>query len=299
MSLCPLQTNATPTKPLYAPIGAGGGGSDTLYASTINASTITLNANQTGETANPTPPCINFNLGAQSTATLYPVYTDTVPFDYTAAALIINNHGGAIPPLYDRYQSLGVGTLSLHDITKAASGQTGTLLKADGNGNLITSSIFVSSINGAAPGGAVSTFSTLTTKGLLVPAGANPDSGFFTTNTTAVREYDGGNLTTLTLSLTGLVAAPTFTNLALGKLLVGGNTEASGSSNCAIIGAEPSTSLGVGGLSLNANGVYMGQTIISSISGLGGGGNPYQTKFIDYTNGSTITMAQLVSSVIG
>jgi hypothetical protein len=218
---------------------------------------------------------------------------DTVPSSGKPVAALVTNTNNTTDQgsFYERPQGLATGSLYLYDEGKTIDAQPVVL---SGNNGVL-------SINGTPynGGGATSTFSTLTTKELLVPAGANPDSGFFTTNTTAVRDYGGGNLTTLTLSLTGLVPAPTFTNLALGKLLVGGNTEASGSSNCAIIGAEPSTSLGVGGLSLNANGVYMGQTIISSISGLGGGGNPYQTKFIDYTNGSTITMAQLVSSVIG
>ena len=310
MSLCPLQTNATPTQPLFAPVGSGGaGGGKTLNVSSINASTITLNANPNdliGTTLN--APCLNYNLGNGSTTTIYSLYDGIPSTGKPVSALVTNtNNASTQPTVFERPQGLASGSLYLYPEDALLAGAPAVLSGKDGvlsingvpynggAGSTVStfatasiSSLTVSSINGGTPGGAtVSTFNNLTTTNLIIPKIST--SVFM--NIKDARLFDNNSVSTLTFSGSQSGVPSNYVDVAVGRLLVGGLTEAGGNALAGVIDIGPDP----GSLSINAASIYMGTTSISSISGRQG---IYETTFVA-GNGSTISMAQLVSSVIG
>jgi hypothetical protein len=309
MSLCPLQTNATPTQPLFAPVGSGGAGSGkTLNVSSINASTITLNANPNDLIGNtPNAPCLNYNLGNGSTTTIYSLYSG-IPANNPVAAIVTNtNNASTQPTVFERPQGLASGSLYLYPEDALLVGTPAVLSGNNGvlsingvpyNGGAVStvstfatasiSSLTVSSINGGAGAGSTSTFSTLTTNNLIFPTLSTP----VYMNIKNARLFDNNTVSTLTFSGSQNGVPSNYVDVAVGRLLVGGLTEAGGNAYAGVIdiGSDKQS------LSINANAIYMGAIVVSTITGRQ---DAYETKFIDANNGSTITMAQLVSSVIG
>ena len=311
MSLCPLQTNATPTQPLFAPVGSGGaGGGKTLNVSSINASTITLNANPNDLIGTTNAPCLNYNLGNGSTTTIYSLYSG-IPTNNPVVTLVTNtNNASTQPTVFERPQGLASGSLYLYPENAVLAGAPAVLSGNNGvlsingvpyNGGAPStvstfatasiSSLTVSSINGGAGAGSISTFNTLTTTNLIFPEISTP----VYMNIKDARLFDNTSVSTLTFS--GSQSGGTASNyvdVAVGRLLIGGITEAGGNARAGVIDMGP----GAGSLAINAENTWIRGMIVSSIMG-DSRNEGYQTTFVDFSNQSSITMAQLVSSVIG
>ena len=144
MSLLPLITNRAPDASLYAPAGSGGGGGS--GDPNPSFSSITLAAGPSGF-PNPGPGVISFtnaigfnNLPDQMSANLYSPANGAVGWELTTPAndggIAIGGDGGAsfINSLYSRPIQIGI---------------------QGGGAPVVMSSLTVSSINGAVPGGGV------------------------------------------------------------------------------------------------------------------------------------------------
>jgi hypothetical protein len=256
-----------------------------------------------------------------------------------SALVTNTNNASDQTPVFERPQGLATGSLYLYpeDVIPAGlpavlSGSNG-VLSINGtpyNGTPSTvstfatasiSSLTVSSINGGAGAGSTSTFSTLTTSTLttntitvssiinntqvggslkanvlLLPL-INQSS--FSISSDTMRTFNNTTLSTVTFINTTNNNSPKYADVGVGRLLVSGSNPVGNQSITAgVIDVGPFD----GSIAINAGNTWIGTMTVSSITGnpgSNGGQGAYQTVFVDYSNSSTITMAQLVSSVIG
>jgi len=318
----PNQSIASPPNTsFYALAGSSGPGSN---VSSFTASTITLNANINDLTGNnPNPPNLNFNLGNVSTTVFYPLY-DTVPSSGKPVSALVTNTNNTLDQgsFYERPQGLATGSLYLYNENSVIgaspvvlSGSNGVLsingTPYNGGGGVSTfatasiSSLTVSSINGAVPGGgSISSFTTASISSLNVssvqmPVVINPGFGFLAAEFLDIQQVSGYLYSPQQFQIT-IPSMPIFqlsqTRTGLGGATLGGDV---GMGGIYLFGG---TSSFTKNSFITHNSTTSGLVIANATTGVNIS-SPALTlnsnTVIGYGTTSTITFAQLISSVQG
>ena len=146
MACLPITDSASVGAPYYASGGGGGGGTPNPSFSTITLPDGTVTGNGA-----------NFSVSNQSTIVLFSDSSTFPGLRPTFNAILANGQ----PNVNNLGANLIAGGIGLIGQAGQYSSQTPAFINGNGTGSVMVSSILVSSINGAAPGGSgfVSTFS--------------------------------------------------------------------------------------------------------------------------------------------